>query len=126
MFTARKSLALARLAGISSFGLATNAHADETRVRQASQNTVVKAANGCLQFTVSGFANHRVVAPFVNATVGQIAANPSAYGVWDVVYHSGGQFSLRFLVPTQGWYANQLVCVFNAAGAVIDADPIKN
>ena len=116
----RIAMVAAALCGLTG---AANAQYDETRIRQWDQNTRVCAWGGWMDFTVSGFAGDRVQGPFVNATIGQIAANPGAYGVHQVVFHSGGQFSVRFSIPAKRAWNQQVLCVLRN-GTLIDGDRI--
>lgn len=105
---------------------ASQAHAqyDETRIRQSDQQTRVTAPSwGYFFFTASGHRGDRVVAPFINATIEEIRLNPARYGVYEVVLHSGGQYSVRFCIRANAAWNQGLVCIFRGS-TLIDADRI--
>ena len=116
-----KKLALLALVPTLAITAATHA-ADETRVRQDNQNLKIIGAPGQLVFwSMSGPPNAVVATPFCNATVAQICANPSAFGVIEVVANSGGQFTLRFCKVFKSQWINQQACVY-LNGTLVDGD----
>lgn len=96
---------------------------DESRIRQSDQQAQVTGfAGGYLIFTISGYLTDAVSSPFFNGSLGQLIN--TSYR-WDVVYHSGGQVSVRLGVPNaqRGW-DNATVAVMRG-GADVDRDRIR-
>ena len=116
-----KKLALLAVLPVLAMTAATQA-ADETRVRQDNQNLKIIGTPGqYVTWSMSGYPSSVIATPFCNATVSQIMANPSAYGVYEVVANSGGQFTLRFCKIFKSQWINQQACVyFN--GSIVDGD----
>jgi hypothetical protein len=118
---ALKKLALLALVPTLAITAATQA-ADETRVRQENQNTKIVGTPGQNVFwSMSGLPNAVIATPFCNATVAQICANPSAFGVYQVESNSGGQFTLRFCKVFKSQWINQQACVY-LNGTLVDGD----
>lgn len=114
-----KMLALTTIASLGLFAGAANAQYDESRIRQADQQTQVIGYNGQhMYFTITGYATDTIVTPFYSGPLG------SAPCVIDRVLHSGGQTSYRFRVTAnRGW--DQMIIYLLRGGATIDADRVR-
>lgn len=95
---------------------------DETRIRQASQNSTVQGSPWQLMhFTVTGYANDRVTSMFLNGTLASLASSPY---VRDIVQHSGGQTSLRFAIPANPGWSGSTINLLTSHNFLIDSDRV--
>ncbi len=107
--------------------VATHAHAqvayDELRIRQSDQQTQVTGpAGGYLFFTISGYPTDSVSSPFFSGSLGQLINSPYR---WDVVYGSGGQISVRLMVPNAQRAWDGATVAVQRSGIDVDRDRIR-
>ncbi|MBX7132878.1 MAG: hypothetical protein K1X67_09405 [Fimbriimonadaceae bacterium] len=114
----RKLLTASALVCLAGAASGAGAPQDETRIRQDSQNTqVISVRNGPLCFTVTGAASDMIETPFYNGPLG------SAPGILEVIRHSGGQCSFRFVVPSNPAWNGSVIRLFRN-GRFIDGDRV--
>jgi hypothetical protein len=107
---------------------AAMAQADETRIRQADQDREVRGVVAQpLLFTVTGPASDLVAVQLANnaifaaGTIGQLRSSPF---VREVIYHTGGQISLRLCFPSPQAAFNGGTVSIQRGALLIDRDRI--
>ncbi len=101
---------------------------DESRIRTASSSTQVEGRVGqTLFFTVTGYLSDTASIQNCfgsNTLIGSISNLRWHPYVYEVVYHSGGQASLRFCVPSAGAVLNGGTVTVQRGATLIDRDRI--